>query len=237
MDTRAAGKSDRLADSVSYGDVCSMIRDEMTRQNDKLLERACERLARAILLAWPVFRELEITVKKPWAPVLMHLDYAAVTIRRGWHRVYVGAGSNMGDRQAYLDMAKKALMEDEEIRDFQSARIIETEPYGYVDQDKFLNTVYTFDTLYTPEELLTLLQSIENQAGRTREIHWGPRTLDLDLLLYDHLVTEDPRLVLPHPEVHKRLFVLESLCELYPYGLHPVTNERFCDIKKRLEKE
>lgn len=235
LDTRKAGLSDQLKDSVSYGEVIRLIRKEMTKQSDKLLERAAERLAEAVLLEYyDQIKSAAITVKKPWAPVMMHMDYAAVTITRGWHKAYVGAGSNLGDRKAWLNLARKRLSEERLIINFRSASVLETEPYGYVHQDNFLNTVYEFETLFTPTELLAFLHRVEDEAGRTREIRWGPRTLDLDLLLYDHLVTEEPELIIPHPELAKRLFVLEPLCELYPFGVHPVTRERFRDIKEKL---
>ena len=81
VDTREAGKTDELALSVSYGDICRCVKKEMTKQNDKLLERVAERLAECILLQFPQINEVEIEVKKPWAPVLMHMDYASVKIR------------------------------------------------------------------------------------------------------------------------------------------------------------
>ena len=199
LSTRKAGLSDALEDSVSYGDVSRLITAEMKKQNDKLLERAAERIAGQILKEFPLIDSVRIEVKKPWAPVMMHLDYASVSIERGWHRVYVGVGSNMGERQAWIDMAAEALRSDGNNRNFRSAQVIETEPYGYLEQDKFLNTVFTFETLYEPEELLLRMQEIEKEAHRERKIHWGPRTLDLDLLLYDNRITESPVLTIPHP--------------------------------------
>lgn len=237
MSTRKAGKSDALADSVSYADVSQLIREEMTRQNDQLLERVAERVAEAILLQFSIIDRVKITVKKPWAPIGIHVDYAAVSIERSWHKVYIGVGSNLGDREGYLELARRRLQEHPHMRKFRQATVIETEPYGYVEQPNFLNTIFEMETLLEPEELLAYLQQVEQEAGRERKIHWGPRTLDLDLLLYDHLVTEEEHLVLPHPEICRRLFVLNSLCELYPYGIHPVTKERFCDIKSKLEEK
>lgn len=234
--TRKAGLSDDLNDSINYGEVSRFILDEMKKQNDKLLEKVAERLAESILLHFPLVWGVKIEVKKPWAPIMMHIDYASVTIERGWHKVYLGLGSNMGDRMAYLTEAMEKLKELPFGRNLKAASIIETEPYGYVDQENFLNTVVSMDVLYEPEELLAILQNIENEANRERKIHWGPRTLDLDILLYDHLITEEEHLVIPHPELHKRLFVLEPLCELDPYGIHPVLGKRYKDIKENLMK-
>lgn len=237
LSTRKAGLSDALEDSVSYGDVSRLITAEMKKQNDKLLERAAERIAGQILKEFPLIDSVRIEVKKPWAPVMMHLDYASVSIERGWHRVYVGVGSNMGERQAWIDMAAEALQSDGNNRNFRSAQVIETEPYGYLEQDKFLNTVFTFETLYEPEELLLRMQEIEKEAHRERKIHWGPRTLDLDLLLYDNRITESPVLTIPHPEMTKRLFVLIPLCELNPHGVHPLYRKRFAEYKEALEQQ
>lgn len=233
--TRKAGLSDEMTDSVSYGDVCRLIKKEMTRQNDSLLETVAERIARVILLEYKEIDKVKLEVKKPWAPVLMHMDHASVCIERGWHRVYIGAGSNLGDRAAFLRLAVERLMNLEDCRDFRSSDLLESEPYGYKDQPGFLNAVFSLDTLLTPWEILDRLMEIEQEAGRKREIHWGPRTLDLDLLLYDDLVTEDPRLVLPHPDMHNRIFVLGPLCQLNPYGVHPLYRERYIDMKRRLD--
>ena len=235
VDTREAGKTDELALSVSYGDICRCVKKEMTKQNDKLLERVAERLAECILLQFPQINEVEIEVTKPWAPVLMHMDYASVKIKRSWHKVYIGVGSNLGEREEYMKLAKERVSGLPKTRNFKSAAIIETEPYGYTEQGKFLNTVYYIETLYTPEEFLDKLHQIENEANRKREIHWGPRTLDLDILLYDNLITEDEELTLPHPEMTKRLFVLEPLCMLYPRGIHPLERRRYADILEDLK--
>lgn len=237
VDTRTAGKTDELNQSVSYGDICRLVKKEMTKQNDNLLERVAERLAESILLQFPLIKEVEIELKKPWAPVLMHMDYASVKIKRGWHKVYIGVGSNLGEREEYMKLAEERVRALPQTKNFRAASIIETEPYGYVEQGKFLNTVYYIETLDTPEEFLEKLHDIENEAERKREIHWGPRTLDLDILLYDNLVTEDENVTIPHPEMTKRLFVLEPLCELCPRGIHPLERKRYLDILEDLKEK
>ena len=123
LSTRKAGRSDALGDSVSYGDVCRLITAEMKKQNDQLLERVAERLAAKILHTFSMVKRVKITVKKPWAPVMMHLDHASVTIERGWHQVCVGAGSNMGDRQAYLAMAEKRLAQEPDVGRAENAAV------------------------------------------------------------------------------------------------------------------
>ena len=136
----------------------------------------------------------------------------------------------MGDRMEYINQAINAIEAQDDTRVVHVSSLIETKPYGGVVQDDFLNGCIAIDTLKEPEELLDFLMDVEAQAERVRTIHWGPRTLDLDILLYDDLVTEDEEITIPHPELTKRLFVLEPLCELAPRGIHPLERRRYSDI-------
>lgn len=131
----------------------------------------------------------------------------------------------MGDRKAYLDEAAAALNELADTEVIKVSSYYETPPYGVTDQADFLNACLKLRTLLTPEELLEELHGIEQAAGRERVIRWGPRTLDLDIIFYDDLVTESEDLCIPHVEMHKRKFVLEPLHEIAPYKRHPVYGE------------
>jgi 3-oxoacyl-[acyl-carrier protein] reductase len=135
---------------------------------------------------------------------------------------YIGLGSNLGDRQAHLDRAIQALQEHADINVTQISSIYETEPVGGPpDQPDYLNAVVEAETDLSPEELLDELQAIERALGRVRGERHGPRTLDLDLLLYGDLVQDQPELTLPHPRMHQRGFVLEPLAEIAPGVVHP----------------
>jgi 2-amino-4-hydroxy-6-hydroxymethyldihydropteridine diphosphokinase len=127
---------------------------------------------------------------------------------------YLALGSNIGNREQYLQDAIQYLDNHEHIHVSGRSHIYETEPVGYVDQDAFLNMVIEVETHLSAQELFTVMLSIENKLGRIREIRFGPRTIDLDLLLYDDLQQEDPQLILPHPRMTERAFVLVPLVEV-----------------------
>ena len=128
---------------------------------------------------------------------------------------YVALGCNLGDRYASLKSAVDALQAHANITEVQASSVYETDPMGPADQPDYLNAVVSLHTCLAPLELLDALQLIERRHGRTRDgERWGPRTLDLDLLLYAERVIESPRLTVPHPGIADRSFVLFPLAEL-----------------------
>jgi len=138
-------------------------------------------------------------------------------------RAFIGVGSNEGERLERISRAIRALAATPQIRVVQLAMIIETEPVGGPPQPPYLNTVVELDTSLEPLELLRLLQRIEQHLGRQPSAQrWGPRPIDLDVLLYDDRVLQQPALHVPHPRMHERRFVLEPLAQLAPDVIHPV---------------
>jgi 2-amino-4-hydroxy-6-hydroxymethyldihydropteridine diphosphokinase len=130
-------------------------------------------------------------------------------------RAYVGLGSNMGDRERMLWSAVHMLAFNPEVEVVAVSSIRETDPVGFADQPRFLNAAVALDTELEPRPLLELLMAVERELGRTRDgPRFGPRTIDLDLLLYGDEVVDEPGLTLPHPRLHERRFVLEPLAEL-----------------------
>jgi len=140
--------------------------------------------------------------------------------------VYIGLGSNLGDREAFINQAVEMLSRKIQILSLSS--LYETAPLGFAEQPLFLNAVVKADTVLSPQELLNLTQRIEKRLGRRRIQPWGPRTVDLDLLLYDALVLKQPNLIIPHPRLHQRAFALMPLCEIEPLLLHPVLKKPVC---------
>lgn len=236
-DLYPAAKSDDLTKALNYAEICSFVTDFTQTNRCSLIEAAAVDIANALLKKYDSIRSVEITLKKPWAPIGLPLDQAAVHLTRSRHRAYIGIGSNLGDKKGYLDFAVRALTEDENCIVQKVSSYIVTEPVGDVEQDDFLNGCVELDTLYTAHELLDKIHEIENAAGRKREIHWGPRTLDLDILLYDKEMIHDSTLTVPHPEMSKRRFVLEPLSEIAPFAFDPVNGACAVSLLERLNKK
>lgn len=234
-ETRPAGLTDDLSASINYGEVSHMITDFLQKNTYKLLEAAVENLAETLLLSLPLLKEITLRIEKPWAPVGLPLKTVAVEITRGWHTAYIAFGSNMGDKKKYLDNAIQGLRDMKEIVVEKVSEYLVTEPYGDVEQDEFLNGALRVRTLLSPEELLDRLHVLEQAADRKRIIHWGPRTLDLDIIFYDDLICEEDDLCIPHIEMHKRSFVLKPLEEIAPYKRHPVTGKTVREMLGELE--
>ncbi|OPZ87768.1 MAG: Bifunctional folate synthesis protein [bacterium ADurb.Bin429] len=132
------------------------------------------------------------------------------------HRVYLSLGSNLGDRAGYLREAVARLGALPETQVTAQSRVIETPPWGVTDQPAFLNMAAALETALAPEALLAAVKAIETDLGRVRTEHWGPRTVDIDILIYEGETRDTPTLRLPHPYLTQRRFVLEPLAEIAP---------------------
>ncbi len=149
-------------------------------------------------------------------------------------KAFVGLGSNLGERESMIRLALDDLSRLSSTRLVRASSLYDTEPVGDVDQPNFLNAVAQLDTELTPRQLLWNLLLIERRLGRVRTRHWGPRVIDLDLLLYGSEVVDEPDLKVPHPELIRRSFVLVPLVELDPLIVHPVTGETLVAHLSRL---
>ena len=234
-DTRTSGVSDDLNDTMNYAKVCEFITKFMTENRFDLIEAAAEQTSRALLREFPKLKEIDFSIYKPNAPIGLPFGNVAVSISRKWNKVILSIGSNMGDKEAYLNNAIDSLYDDVNCRVNVVSNYIETEPYGPVEQDNFLNGCLEIETLYSPKELLKKVNQIEAESGRTRDIHWGPRTLDIDIVFYGDEIVDEPDLKIPHVEMHKRLFVLEPLKQIAPYWKHPILNRTVSQILEELK--
>ncbi len=222
LNCRKAGMSDCLEDSINYGEVCAFITRFLTEHTYKLIEAAAEQLAEAMLLSMKGLLGVKIELCKPHAPIGLPFENVSVTIERSWHTAYLAVGSNLGDKRKTIENGIDYLKKHPAIRIIKVSDMIETIPYGGVEQDSFLNGAVRVETLLSPGELLDVMHEAEQQEGRTREIHWGPRTLDLDLIFYDKEIYEDDALIIPHVDMANRVFVLKPLMQLCPNYRHPI---------------
>ncbi|MBQ4522531.1 MAG: 2-amino-4-hydroxy-6-hydroxymethyldihydropteridine diphosphokinase [Lachnospiraceae bacterium] len=237
LDVRKAGRNDDLKESIHYGEVSNMVNEWMCKHTFQLLESVAQGLCEELLLVYESsgIKEVEVTVKKPWAPVKLPLDTVAVTVRRKWTEAYLSIGSNIGEKENYLNEAVKGLEEDVYTKVLKISSFITTKPYGEVEQEDFLNGAVQIKTLRNPEELLELSHELEQKAKRERKVHWGPRTLDVDIIFYGKEIVEEEDLMIPHIDMQNREFVLKPLMELCPYFVHPLLEKRICTLYGELK--
>jgi dihydroneopterin aldolase / 2-amino-4-hydroxy-6-hydroxymethyldihydropteridine diphosphokinase len=220
-DLTDACQNDELGDTVNYGEVCELVEKVAAQQHDLLLERFAGRIAEAILTQ-PRVEEVEISVRKLRPPIPSDVATSGITIRRtrlgtiafdaGHHRAILALGSNLGDRLGYLRHAVRNLGHV-----VAQSQVYETAPIGGPEnQGAYLNMVIVVDTPLDPFALLRRCQRVEATAGRERKVHWGPRTLDVDILFHDDVRLDSPGLVIPHPRINNRRFVLGPLSEVAP---------------------
>lgn len=221
VDLHDAGNSDDLDDTVHYGLVAERVTAVVTESKDVLLERLATRIADEVLMFARV-DAVDVLVTKLRPPIPVDAASTAVRIRRSIleqdvatpvaHRAFIALGSNLGDRWAYLRAAVRGLPGIVAM-----SQVYETDPIGGPGgQGAYLNMVVEVETALDPFALLRRCQRIEGEAMRQRVVHWGPRTLDLDIILFDDVVVDSPELIVPHPMFTERRFVLTPLAEIAP---------------------
>ena len=154
------------------------------------------------------------------------------------HTAYIGVGSNLGDKAENCLQGITALTSGAHSRLTGRSKLYRTEPVDYQDQDWFVNAVIRIETGLRPLELLEMLQGIQRIAGRIQDtVRFGPRILDMDILLFDTEVIQQPTLTVPHPRMHLRRFVLQPLCDIDPLLRHPVLQKTVCYLLEHLPND
>lgn len=232
--TKAATDLDLTA-SVHYGELCQQWTTWFQETSEDLIETVAYKLVERTFEAYPLVQEIKLELKKPWAPVHLPLDTCSVTIHRRKQRAFIALGSNMGDKQANLKQAIEK-MRARGIHILKESSVLTTDPWGGVEQDSFANQVVEVETWLHAPVLLETLLAIESEMGRVREVHWGPRLIDLDLLFVEDQILYTDDLILPHPYIAERLFVLESLQEIAPHFIHPTLKQPIRNLYDALKK-
>lgn len=228
---------DVLSRTVHYGDLALEIVSFCQKQTYQLLETLINELAEHLLLTFPLMESLTLCLHKPNAPIPLHFSDVSIQITRCWTVCYLGIGSNLGERERYLQSVLAAIERDKCFSFLAQSQLRETEPYGVTDQPRFLNAVLQVKTLYTPARLLEACQRWEKEAGRVKTRPWGERTLDVDILFYGQESLERAGLCIPHPDLQRRRFVLEPLCELAPQLVHPLLKRTMRTLLLDLDRE
>ncbi len=234
VDLHDAGRTDELGDTVHYGLVADRVIAVVEESKDILLERLVSRIADEVL-AFDRVEAVDVRLTKVRPPVAVDAVSTSVRIRRTRaeaeipahtaHTAYIALGSNLGDREAYLRLGVGGLGNVTATSD-----VFETDPVGGPDdQGPFLNMVVEIETSLDPSALLRRCQRIEAEAMRQRIVHWGPRTLDVDIVLYDGVTMVSEDLTIPHPRFAERPFVLAPLSDVAPDRC-PADWERTLDL-------
>lgn len=223
-DERACA-DDRVESTVSYSDVAKKAVEVFTSHKHDLIEAAASDVAEAVLVSFPLIDTVNVTVKKPDAPVKADFDCMAVSLRRARiktdtrkkrasKKAYLALGSNIGDGEKNISRAYDALNAVPGIAVTKKSKIYTTAPWGYTEQADFTNACCEIETSLSPEALLGACLGIEAAMGRVREFKNGPRIIDIDIIMYENETRNTDELKLPHPFFSERDFVLRPLLDV-----------------------
>lgn len=228
-----AARTGDLDQTIHYGEVCQIITDHMIESPTPLIETVALNLCQTLFDTYPNLRGIRMEVKKPQAPIPQPLAYVSVTLEQFYRRAWISLGSNI-EAEKNMAEALNLIENHSAIRILKASAVEETPAWGLEDQANFLNQVIEIETRLDPHALLKTLQAFENLLGRERTVHWGPRTMDLDILFYEDHVISDEILNIPHPYIQERAFVLDPLAQNWPHLIHPVLGQSMRMLRQQL---
>ncbi len=226
---------DNLNNTIHYGYISEDAIKFLQENTFDLIETAIYRLSDFLFSKYNKIDELELEIFKPNAPVELDFKNISVKIKHKKTKVYISLGSSIGDLNKYFDDAIKMLKKTRGIYCLKESQRYSSLPLGGVAKEEFLNSVVEIETILTPAKLLKILNNIENKLDRKREIKWDDRTIDLDILFYGNQIISKENLIIPHPEIENRDFVLKPLLDLNKNLRNPINNKRILDIYNELE--
>ena len=219
VDFFSAINSDDLGGTVNYAEVCALI-ERVTKENTfNLIEKLALECAAQLLEKFGAVQKVTLTCNKPQAPLVQKFESVSVTVGLERVKAYLSLGSSTGDREGYLNKAIALLNGTRGVKVERVSEFLETEPYGGVAKNKFLNCAACVETFLPPHNLLDEIHRIEGACGRVRDTHWGDRTLDIDIIFYGDVKISDETLTIPHPDFQNRDFVLKPLKSIAPHKL------------------
>jgi dihydroneopterin aldolase/2-amino-4-hydroxy-6-hydroxymethyldihydropteridine diphosphokinase len=226
-----AGISDDLNLTVNYAEACKIIEDTCLHSSYNLIEKLAYECAFALMQNFGILKKVDVTVNKPQAPI--EADFSSVSVSTSIERniVLLSLGSSIGDKKASLDFAVESLNNLRGVKVLKTSKYYQTEPYGGVAKNTFLNAAVMIECLLPPKKLLFEINKIESNGGRVRDVHWDDRTLDIDIIFFGNKIIAEDGLIVPHPDYFNRQFVLTPLKDIAPDFICPVIKKAIKDIK------
>lgn len=221
--------SDDLSDTINYSEACNKIVEVTTGNSFDLIEKLAYECAYEVMESSNA-NKISLTVYKPNAPVKHKFDKVGVSIEVERTVSYLSLGSSMGDKKNYLDTAIEKLNTYPHISVKKVSDYIETQPYGNVAKNTFLNCAVEIETLYSARQLLGIIHKIEAECDRVRLVHWEDRTLDIDIIFFGKQIIVEDDLIIPHADYHRRDFVLTPLRQIAPDFICPLLKKAVRDI-------
>lgn len=227
--------NDDLNNTIHYGYISDDAILFLQENTFDLIETAIYRLSDFLFSKYDQIDELELEIFKPDAPVDLEFKDISVKVRHKRNNVFIALGSSIGKKDDYFDKAIKMLKESEGVYQIRESKRYKSSPLGNAAKEEFLNSVIEIKTILSPLKLLEILNNIEDSLDRKRDIKWGDRTIDLDILFYNNQIICKENLIIPHPEIKNRDFVLKPMIDLNKNFISPIDNKRVIDLYEELK--